>query len=338
MTDQKETTATMWEDRHAGKRGHQLMTEKVAETIPAIYANEKVADYDTVIAHAKLFSPFSNWTWYITELDPETGQCFGLVEGFERELGYFDLTELAETTVFGDVPAVERDLYWQPRTLGEIKSGSREGSPHDGEIREGDTMTDDNETGNRASDVVNVEEFLFGGVTEDTADGSAVDVAGEPDADGELSAGDPTADGGDLETSDGPDGDSETDEEPDAADTADDAGEQPAAAETETSDELKVVLSIRGGRAIIGVQQPSADPHIEVFDDPDLFGLADEFPAVVARAKARWEEEPMHPAYVKPAPPPRQRNRRQQAAAQAATTEGETEAEQQPQPETLRLF
>ena len=120
--------------------------------------------------------------------------------------------------------------------------------------------------------------------------------------------------------------------------TADDGGEQPATAETETTDELKVVLSIRGGRAVIGVQQPSADPHIESFDDTDLFGLADEFPAVVARARARWEEEPRYPAYVKPTPPPRQRNRRQQAAAQAATTEGEAEAEQQPQPETLRLF
>ena len=99
-----------------------------------------------------------------------------------------------------------------------------------------------------------------------------------------------------------------------------------------------MVLSIRGGRAVIGVQQPSADPHIESFDDPDLFGLADEFPAVVARAKARWEEEPMHPAYVKPTPPPRQRNRRQQAPAQAVTVEEGEEAEHQQQPETLRLF
>ncbi|MDE2843821.1 MAG: hypothetical protein OXN21_10625, partial [Chloroflexota bacterium] len=88
------------------------------------------------------------------------------------------------------------------------------------------------------------------------------------------------------------------------------------------------------------VQRPSADPHIESFDDPDLFGLADEFPAVVARAKARWEEEPLHQAYVKPAPAPRQRNRRQQGAAQAATaqSDAEVETEQQPQPETLRLF
>ena len=45
------------------------------------------------------------------------------MDGLEKELGYFDLTELAEATVFGGVPAVERDLYWQPKTLGEIRRG-----------------------------------------------------------------------------------------------------------------------------------------------------------------------------------------------------------------------
>ena len=333
MPDQKETTAIMWEDRHAGKRGHQLMTQKLAETIPAIYANEKVADYDTVLAYAKLFSPFSNWTWFITEMDPETGHCFGLVEGFERELGYFDLTELAETTVFGGVPAVERDLYWEPRTLGEIKRGSQGDSPEGEQERKEITMTDETGTEDQRAEVVNVEEFLFGGVTEETAD------AAPAEAEGELPAGDVAGDGGHLEIAGEPDVEADAPaDEPDVADDADSDGQQPAPAETETTEELKVVLSIRGGRAIIGVQQPSADPHIEVFDDPDLFGLADEFPAVVARAKARWEEEPMHPAYVKPTPTPRQRNRRQQGTAQAATTDEGEAAEPQPQPETLRLF
>ena len=116
--------ATMWQDKHSGVRGHALMTKEVGDAIPALYANENAKDYDTVLAPAKLFSPFSNWTWYVTEWDPETGTCFGLVQGFEEELGYFDLTELAEATVFGGVPAVERDLYWQPKTLGEIRRGS----------------------------------------------------------------------------------------------------------------------------------------------------------------------------------------------------------------------
>ena len=118
-------TATVWRDKHGGVRGHALMTKEVGDTIPAIYAHKNVESYDDVLAPAKLFSPFSNWTWYVTEWDAETGTCFGLVEGFETELGYFDLTELAEATVFGGVPAVERDLYWQPKTIGDIRNGSR---------------------------------------------------------------------------------------------------------------------------------------------------------------------------------------------------------------------
>ena len=101
------------------------MTKELGEKIPALYANENVADYDAVLAPAKLFSPYNGLSWYITEWEAETGLCFGLVEGFETELGYFDLTELAEATVFGSVPAVERDLYWKPKTLGEIRGRSK---------------------------------------------------------------------------------------------------------------------------------------------------------------------------------------------------------------------
>ena len=125
MSDKNGTTTTMWQDKHSGLRRHKLMTKELGETIPALYANENTPDYDAVLAHVKLFSPYSGWTWYITEWDAETGLCFGLVQGFEEELGYFDLTELSEATVFGDVPAVERDLYWEPTTLGEVKRKSR---------------------------------------------------------------------------------------------------------------------------------------------------------------------------------------------------------------------
>ena len=127
MTDKNgtTTTTTMWQDKHSGLRRHKLMTKELGETIPALYANGYVEDYDSVLAPVKLFSPYNGWTWYITEWQAETGLCFGLVEGFETELGYFHLDELAEATVFGGVPAVERDLYWEPTTLGEIKRKSR---------------------------------------------------------------------------------------------------------------------------------------------------------------------------------------------------------------------
>ena len=127
MTDEQgtTTTTTMWQDNHSGLRRHKLMTKELGETIPALYANENAADYDAVLAPAKLFCPYNGWRWYVTEWEAETGLCFGLVEGFETELGYFDLTELAEATVLVGVPAVERDLYWKPQTLGEIRAQSR---------------------------------------------------------------------------------------------------------------------------------------------------------------------------------------------------------------------
>ena len=132
MSDKNGTTTTiphqvrgrLWHDPNSGLRRHKLMTKDLGEIIPALYANENVEDYDSVLAPAKLFSPYTGWRWYITEWQAETGLCFGLVQGVETELGYFDLTELAEATVFGSVPAVERDLYWQPKTLGEIKRES----------------------------------------------------------------------------------------------------------------------------------------------------------------------------------------------------------------------
>ena len=119
------TTATMWRDNRSGVRGHELMTKELGKSIPALYAHENVENHDDVLAAAKLFSPYTGWRWYISEWQAETGICFGLVEGFETELGYFSLDELAEATVFGSVPAVERDLYWQPKTIGEVRRQQR---------------------------------------------------------------------------------------------------------------------------------------------------------------------------------------------------------------------
>ena len=114
-----------------------------------------------------------------------------------------------------------------------------------------------------------------------------------------------------------------------------DAGEQAVEDETSSSEDLKVVVSIKDARATIGVQRPSADPYIESFEDLDVSGLTLEVSAVIERARAKWEDEPKHPAHVRPAPPARRRTRRGQDSAQAGAAEGQTD---QQQPETLRLF
>ena len=129
--------------------------------------------------------------------------------------------------------------------------------------------------------------------------------------------------------------DGKGDTEQDTQDAADSEDKPDAEAETDTADELKVVVSIKGSRAVIGVQQPSSDPHIETFEDHDLPALAQEVVGVTERAKEKWEEAPKHPAYERPAPPAKRRNRRQQGATQGTTAETR-EAETQQQ--TLRLF
>ena len=51
MSDEKGTTKTaaMWQDKHSRRRGHKLMTRELGDTIPALYANEDVKDYDAVV-------------------------------------------------------------------------------------------------------------------------------------------------------------------------------------------------------------------------------------------------------------------------------------------------
>ena len=113
---------------------------------------------------------------------------------------------------------------------------------------------------------------------------------------------------------------------------SDDAEEQAVGDETGSSEDLKVVVSLKGGRATIGVQRPASDPHIESFDDADLSGLTQEVSAVIERARAKWEDEPKHPAHARPAPQARRQPRRGQGSAQAEAAEGGAE---QQQPETL---
>jgi len=95
----------------------KIITKTLAKKIPAIYAQDGKGNQAT--AYVKLFTPDANWTWYITEMDPETGECFGLVDGLEKELGYFRIQELEAVRGPMGLP-VERDIMFQPKTLAEV--------------------------------------------------------------------------------------------------------------------------------------------------------------------------------------------------------------------------
>ena len=58
----------------------KLLTEELCRILPALYSQENTAD-PTV--HCKFFTPWSNWTWFVTEGEPEEQdfRFFGYVCG-----------------------------------------------------------------------------------------------------------------------------------------------------------------------------------------------------------------------------------------------------------------
>lgn len=91
-----------------------MMTDEIRERLPAMGATD--GDGFDAVAQVKFFTPWSNWTWWATEFDPEEGIFFGLVQGLEQEMGYFALAELQGIVGPGGLK-IERDLYFKPTKL-----------------------------------------------------------------------------------------------------------------------------------------------------------------------------------------------------------------------------
>ena len=106
-------------------RGMKLLTQEIRKKLPPLYAQDGKGG--KAVVFTKYFTPSSDWTWYATEGEPVTDDSgrevdfrfFGLVDGHCKELGYFLLSELEEVRGPMGLP-IERDLYWQPKTLEEI--------------------------------------------------------------------------------------------------------------------------------------------------------------------------------------------------------------------------
>ena len=101
----------------------KLLDAENREKLPKLYTQEeKGLEAQAVV---KFFTPDSNWTWYATEFDGED-LFFGLVAGFETELGYFSLSELQGAK--GPLGlAIERDLYFEPKSLAQLMETHQRG-------------------------------------------------------------------------------------------------------------------------------------------------------------------------------------------------------------------
>jgi len=96
----------------------QLMTKAIEQAAQAQYP--KGTDLESQKVVAKFFNPTGAWTWYLMNQDPaDPDYLWGIVKGFEVEIGSFSLSELQSFKgQFG--LGIERDLYFTPKPAKEI--------------------------------------------------------------------------------------------------------------------------------------------------------------------------------------------------------------------------
>ncbi|MBI1280116.1 MAG: DUF2958 domain-containing protein [Anaerolineaceae bacterium] len=129
-------------ERREAPRPEPLLDQASRERLPKLYSNENIGL--NALAQVKFFSPSSNWTWYaseasaamndgtyksLAEVDPNDPNIqdvifFGLVDGFELELGYFSLSELEGIGGGLQLP-IERDRHFSPKSLQELQDQHR---------------------------------------------------------------------------------------------------------------------------------------------------------------------------------------------------------------------
>lgn len=114
-----------------------LLDAETRARLPPLYSGEESGL--EAFAQVRFFTPDAGWTWYASEGSPvdEDGLYdtdrekvdyffFGLVAGQEVELGYFALSELEQVRGPIGLP-IERDLYFEPKTLRDLKEMHEQG-------------------------------------------------------------------------------------------------------------------------------------------------------------------------------------------------------------------
>lgn len=74
-----------------------LMDKQLQEKIPQLYETDGKPNK---MIYARYY--LEDWEWLVFEYSPLQRLCFGLVDGYEKELGYFTLDELEEIGAIRD--------------------------------------------------------------------------------------------------------------------------------------------------------------------------------------------------------------------------------------------
>ena len=173
--------------------------------------------------------------------------------------------------------------------------------------------------------------------------------AGEPD---DPQTGEPDDPGAEElphdESGDGQANAAETEEDVSGKPEASAAGKESAEGQTEgqdeESEELKMVVRVKDGRASVAVWRSGTDPHMETFPETDnLEDLLSKLPGMIERANSRWAESPMRPKYKPQKSPRKKKEANSRPANNQQTPEPNNTQQLDLQPETpqggmARLF
>ncbi len=83
------------------------------------------------------------------------------------------------------------------------------------------------------------------------------------------------------------------------------AAKAPTAESPQAAPELKVVIQLKGNRALVGIQDQDTDPVLVTLEAGSLEAVLDAVPGLLLQARESWATSPRNPKYVgPPAPPP----------------------------------
>jgi hypothetical protein len=102
----------------------KLITKEIKRKACAQFHLEACLDQKVV---AKFFDPQGSWSWFLMNQDPDDPDyLWGIVKGFEIEMGSFSLSEL-EGYVGRFGLKIERDINFKPMLASDVWRILREG-------------------------------------------------------------------------------------------------------------------------------------------------------------------------------------------------------------------
>lgn len=92
----------------------KLITKEIEKKLAEhpLYSTDGQKEKEVIV---KFFNPYGGWRWYVCEGEKQENRdwlFFGLVEGIEKEWGYFTLSELQSIPTPYNL-GIERDLHYK---------------------------------------------------------------------------------------------------------------------------------------------------------------------------------------------------------------------------------